>query len=271
MTTTLSTIIHHGWPEAGQRRVGCGRGAAAPASSWLARQGSPCGAVPGPELAPDLAAQRVGRQPDHPVGMSVTRTSTVTRPGVVDTVTLPPSAAPYLGRGRRRHHAPRPRGPCPARNGSPSLHPAGVEQLVPGGQHRPARPGATGRPAARGAAARRRRVPAPARRGSSSSRRARRASGQAQVDVHLVGDPAQHLQVGLHRRAPRTARRTVPGWPPSSRTCSAFHHRRHRQHHVGAVGDRADPQLQADDERRGLRARSSARPGRPGQLGRPRR
>ena len=87
------------------------------------------------------------------------------------------------------------------------------------------------------------------------------------MHVHLVGDPAQHVQVGLDAGdVQRRAERARPALPVHERA-RLLRHRRHREHHVGAVGDRARPQFQADHERRGRQGRAGGRRGRAGRPG----
>ena len=139
-----------------------------------------------------------------------------------------------LRRGRRRH-------PRDGGAGGPGqvrlavLHPAGVEQMMPGGEHAP-RPGAG---PARPARARPRRPPAGAGRGPARPAAAgparpsvgelaagRGGVGQAEVHVHLVGDRASTCRSAADRRNRAARQRTSPAGPPSSRTCPPSRRRR---------------------------------------------
>ncbi|CAM3971197.1 hypothetical protein NORO109296_15630 [Nocardiopsis rhodophaea] len=84
------------------------------------------------------------------------------------------------------------------------------------------------------------------------------------MDVHLVGDRGEHPQVG---QAAGDLQRVTEGALaalPVDESSGLLRHGRHRQHHVGAVGDRARPQLQADQE--GHLGQGRAGEGRVGQV-----
>src|SRR5581483_6995701 len=177
-------------------------------------------------------------------------------------------------RGRRRdprHHGTGRRGQVDLA----VLHAAAVQQLVPGrhldGQRGTRTPDAEelyrpgGRPpwTPRGGGWRYRTTP-------SAERSQLRAGGgrvrQAEVHVHLVGDRAEHVQVGPHfGHVQRGLKRATAAFPVHERA-GLLGDRGHREHHVRAVGDRARPQLEADDERRHLQRRE--RRLRVGQVGR---
>ena len=73
------------------------------------------------------------------------------------------------------------------------------------------------------------------------------------MHVHLVGDRPEHVQVGADaRHAERRGERAAAAFPVDERA-GLLRDRRDREDHVGAVGDRAGPQLEGDDERRPLK------------------
>ncbi len=239
-------------PEAGQRRV-VARGQRAP----------PRGRRPGlsfraPQRDEGCRGRRLahagGRGPrscagSHTTrsGMSVISTGTVTAPRL--------GGHGYLAAGR--HCPPRPR--SRRTSGRP----------VPG----PCPPGSARRPACDRRRADYARWPAPPDRAwadsavaavlaataglaAAAGRRGQRGDlaagrggvGQAQVHVHLIGQRGQDLEVGTDRRdGQRRAERARAAFPVNERA-RLLGHRGDREHDVGPVGDRADPQLQADHE-----------------------
>ena len=158
-----------------------------------------------------------------------------------------PSADTDLGGGRRRRAAQRGRA-VPARYGSPSCsrpesssirQPVSTASPVPGprrlrGRRRSVRAAAR-RPTSRARRVLRRLSPRPAGRGRRRSRR------------RACAAPAGRAS----RCWPATASKAEPALPVDERA-GLLDDGRDREHHVGAVGDRAVPQLEADDEGRGL-------------------
>ena len=125
------------------------------------------------------------------------------------------------------------------------LHPAGVEQLGPGGQQRLA--GARrGRPAAADGRTRRHASTVDAQR--SSSARAASTVGRPRSTSSSSASAFEHPAVG-HRAGAgdRQVERTAPALPGDV-AAGLLGGRRHRQHDVGVLGDRAAPDLEADHE-----------------------
>ena len=89
-------------------------------------------------------------------------------------------------------------------------------------------------------------------RGAAPSAAARHAPprrcGSAEVDVELLGERVQHPAVG-HRAivVDRQVERPASALPGDV-AAGLLGGRRHRQHHVGMLGDGAAPDLEADDE-----------------------
>ena len=157
-------------------------------------------------------------QPDHPVGHVVHAHADGDGPlcgGHRDPIAVGDAG---LRRGGRRHQGHR----RPGRSGQERLavlHPAGVEQLVPGGQERLAgtgqdpRDGREGRRRASGYPASR-----PARPARGGPRRHR--AGRDGCPSHRRSGPAPAGPTP--RRPPPGRPRTTRACPPSSRTCPAF-------------------------------------------------
>ena len=130
--------------------------------------------------------------------------------------------------GRRRRSRPRPRSPptagrptacaVPARCGSPSCMPAGVEQQAPGGQHRlaggPAAAGAA--PATVGAA---RAGPGPRPELGELARRGRRRRAARAATPSSSASMRQDPRVGHRERVPQHGLERARRGPPSRGTC----------------------------------------------------
>ena len=204
-------------------------------------------------VAPAGQARR--REPDHVIGHRHELDGNGHRAMVGGHGHLIAVGQAGFGRGRRGHPGHHRAGGARQRRLA-VLHAPAVQQLVPAGQpdvqairrivadRRHAGPG--GR--------RRRRLRTRAAPGTERGelRARRRGVGQPQVDVHLIGDRAEHVQVGADLRNPqRRAERAAATFPVHERP-GLLGHGGDREHHVGAVGDRAGPQLEADHEGRRL-------------------
>ena len=181
--------------------------------------------------------------------MSVIASGRRDRSARVLTVTSSPSAAPISAAVAADSRATgRARGAGQMRLAV--LQPPVVQQHPPAGQHRLARagrgPARRPRRSGRGARA----VPGAQRGQFGAGRRDGRA---AQVDAHLVGQGVQHPQVGwLALRCGSAAAKAAMRPSQLTKVPGLLRRRRDREHHVGAFGDRAVPQLQADHEPRGV-------------------
>ena len=178
-------------------------------------------------------------------GIAVTRTGRVTEPIAPLTVSRSPSATPSRRGGLRADPGHRRAGGA-GELGLVALQRADVEQLPPGGEHRLVLAGADGagrrdvesRPLGGTAGRPQRGELGPGRLGG----------GQAQVDVHLVGEALQHAAVG---QLPGAVQGGVEGPHPAlpvEVAAGLLGGRGHRQDDVGPLGDRGREHLQADHE-----------------------
>ena len=234
------------WPGCGRRRVGVG-GALAWPRHWQLAHGRllrvtrlPC---PAPRSRADLAA-RASWSAATPPGPAcrADATGTVQRTAPRWPRDLTAVRGADLRRGRRRHPRLHRAGRA-ARNGSPSCsRPASSSWCQVASTASP-EPGSGRRCAAAVALPGRAAPQSPARRQRAQLAAGGGGVGQAQVHVHLVGDPRASTcrsdsTPGLLSTAPNVP---APALPVHERA-GLLHHRRDRQHHVGAVGDRAGAQ-----------------------------
>ena len=168
----------------------------------------------------------------------------------VATVTLPPSAVPASPRSPLTSGPP-PAGPC--RPGTARRPASGRRRAAGARWPAPPRPARVRDRAAAGWTGTRRPgcpasrpSPCPVRGG-----RRRRRAGPRCTSISSAIRPSTCRSDSTPGTPKRGLERARPALPVHERA-GLLRHRRHRQHHVGAVGDRAGPQLQADHERRGL-------------------
>ena len=220
---------------------------------------------PAPSVARTAQPAGVGRHPDHAVGQSADHHRQRERAGRGRdghhvAVGRRPISAAVAGRHRR------PTGlAVPARCSSPSCsRPASSSSGQVASDRLPGRAGARHR-ARHGAAAGR--AGAASRRRGAAARRGprRRPAGPGGRPSRRPARRAPAGRSGRRCSVERRVERPAPALPVHE-AAGLLGDRGHRQHHVGRVGDRAGPHLQADHEAGSPRAR--ARAGRVG-AGRP--